>query len=58
MTTEELQQLQDLLAKYEKHSMKSNNKFVNKETLDWHIGCVKQCVRLHELDKQYAMEDK
>jgi len=54
MNIKELQKLQQLLEKYEKHAQESNNKFINKETLDWHIGCVKQCVRLHELEQQYG----
>ncbi len=51
MTKEELQQLQELLERYEEHAKESDNRFINKETLDWHIGCVRQCVRLHELDE-------
>ena len=50
MTIKELQQLQVLLKKYEDYNLQTDNKFINKETLDWHIGCVNQCVRLHELE--------
>ena len=52
MTTEELRQLQDLLDKYADYNQKTEVKYINAETLDWHIGCVKQCVRCHELEAE------
>lgn len=50
MTTEELQKLQELLEKYEDYNQKTEVKYINAEALDWHIGCVKQCARCHELE--------
>lgn len=52
MTTEELQKLQELLEKYEDYNQKTEVSYINQQTLDWHIGCVKQCVRCHELEAQ------
>lgn len=52
MTTEELQKLQELLEKYEDYNQKTEVSYINQDTLDWHIGCVKQCARCHELEER------